>query len=358
MSRLSSVMFIRFSAKEQTLFAKRLSFLIKAGVPLVECLSLIRTQTKSKAKIRVYDAVISDVSGGQYLSTSLGKFKRLFGEFAVNLIRVGEHSGILSQNLSYLADELQKKHELQKKVVGALIYPIFITIATLGVTGALTAYIFPKLMPIFSSLHVTLPLSTRILIAVSDYLRVWGLLTVLSLAVVFGLLFFIRAQFERVRCMGDRLLLRIPLAGGIAKAYNLTNFCRTLGLLLRSGITLADALAITADTTKSRVYRRAARRLAKRITAGEPLSRGLSLLPQLYPDMLTHMVAIGEKTGSLSVTLTYLGELYESEVDDLTKTLSSSIEPVLMIVMGLLVGIIAVSVITPIYSITQQLQPR
>jgi len=348
--------FIRFSIKEQTFFAKRMSFLVKAGVPLVECLHLIRTQTKSPAKKRVYDAVIADVSNGQYLSTSLGKFRRLFGDFAISLIRVGEKSGILSQNLAYLADELQKKQILQRKVIGTLVYPIFITAATLGVTGVLTAYIFPKLMPIFTSLHVELPITTRTLIWVSAYLRDWGIYTLLGLIILVAALLIIRRKFEDVRFWGDRILLSIPLAGSVARAYNLTNFCRTLGLLLRSGVTLTDAIEITAETTTNRVYRRACADMAGQVIRGGPVSQGLGARRDLYPDILVHMVAIGEKTGNLSTTLTYLGELHESEVDELAKGLSSSIEPALMIVMGFLVGLIAVSVITPIYDITQHLQ--
>lgn len=354
----SSFSFIRFSTKEQTLFAKRMSFLVKAGVPLIECINLIRAQTTSKTKKRVYDSIIADVANGQYLSKSLGKFKRFFGEFAINLIRVGEESGILSQNLAYLADELEKKHALQRKVLGALVYPIFITVATLGVTAMLTAYIFPKLMPIFTSLNVNLPLTTRVLIAVSAYLRDWGILTVLGCIALGIVALVIRNRFERIRLFGDIILLKIPLAGTITRAYNLTNFCRTMGLLLRSGLTLSNSLEITGQTTKNRAYRRACLAMSVQIMRGETLSRGLDERAGLYPAILTHMVAIGEKTGNLSSTLTYLGEMYEGEVEDLTKGLSSSIEPVLMVVMGLLVGTIAVAVITPIYEITQHLSPR
>lgn len=349
---------VRFSTKEQTLFAKRMSFLVKAGVPMIESLILIRAQTKSKAKREVYDTIINDVSSGQYLATSLSKFSRLFGDFAVNLIRVGESSGILSQNLAYLAEELEKKHALQRKVTGALVYPIFITVATLGLTAGLTAYIFPKLMPIFLSLHVTLPLSTRVMIAVSAYLRSYGIYTALALGAVGVGFSMVRTRVESVRFATDRALLYVPIAGSIARAYNLTNLCRTLGLLLRSGIRVSEALDITAQTTKNRVYRAAAHELFTQVVRGEPISRGLAARPDLYPDILTHLIAIGERTGNLSSTLTYLGEMYENEVDDLTKGLSSSIEPVLMMVMGLLVGIIAVSVITPIYEITQHLSPK
>ena len=355
---LKKLSFVSFSMREQTLFAKRMSFLIKAGVPLVECLNLIRSQTKSDSKKRVFDAVITDVSSGQYLSSSLGKFPRFFGDFSISLIRVGEKSGILSQNLVYLADELQKTSELKRKVVGTLIYPIFITVATLGVTGVLTVYIFPKLMPIFTSLHVDLPLTTRALIALSAYLSEWGILTVLG-AIALGLAFYAaHRMYERVRLGTDHVLLHIPFVSNVTRAYNLTNFCRTLGLLLKSGITLTEAITITAETTTNLVYRNACSHLGSRVMQGEPLSRGLAQHPELYPDILVHMIAVGEKTGNLSTTLTYLGELYENEVNELTRGLSNSIEPILMIVMGLLVGLIAVSVITPIYQITQHLQPK
>jgi type IV pilus assembly protein PilC len=355
---VQKVSFARFSIAEQTLFAKRMAFLIKAGVPLVECLSLIRTQTKSETKKLVLASVITDVSSGQYLSTSLAKSPHFFGHFSISLIRVGEKSGILSQNLVYLADELQKKNELKRKVIGALIYPIFITIATLGVTGVLTVYIFPKLMPIFTGLHVTLPFTTRVLIWVSRYLAEWGILTLLGF-VILGIAFFVLyRRDEKIRYATDRFLLRIPFVASIARAYNLTNFCRTLGLLLRSGITITDAILITAETSSNLAYQQACANLATVVMRGEPISHGLAQYPNLYPDMVVHMIAVGEKTGNLSTTLTYLGEMYENEVNELTRGLSSSIEPMLMLVMGLLVGTIAVSVITPIYQITQHLQSK
>ncbi len=353
-----ALMFTRFSVKEQTLFAKRMSFLIKAGVPILECLHLVRKQTKSKLKGRVYDAIINDVANGQFLSTSLAKYKRLFGDFTINIIRVGENSGVLSQNLTYLADELGKKSALQRKVVGTLIYPVFITIATLGVTGILTVFIFPKLMPIFTSLHVELPFTTRALIAISAFLSQDWFWLILSIIAVVALWLFLHRKFDAVRYFGDRVLLSLPLAGRIARAYNLTNFARTLGLLLSSGIHLIEAIDITADTTKNLAYARAARRVAQAAVKGEPMSRQLAVEKDLYPDIMVHMITIGETTGNLSSTCLYLGELYEAEVDELTKTLSSSIEPILMIIMGVLVGTIAVSVITPIYAITQHLQPK
>lgn len=287
MNKILSFSYVRFSAKEQTLFAKRMSFLIKAGVPLLECLHLIRRQTKSKAKARVFDLVITDVSNGQYLATSLGKFRHLFGDFSVNLIRVGEQSGILSQNLAYLADELAKKHALRRKVIGTLVYPVFITVATLGVTSLLAVFIFPKLMPIFTSLHVELPWTTRMLIAVSDFLRNDWLYSLLSIFFVITAWFILRRQFVGIRYLGDRLILGIPLAGSITQKYNLTNFSRTLGLLLRSGVHLTEAMSIVAEITRNLVYRRAYERIAKGIVRGESVSRGLEREGKIFPDILT-----------------------------------------------------------------------
>ena len=353
-----SSLFLRFSVKDQTFFAKRLSFLIKAGVPISESMHIIRSQARTRVKKKVFESVAKDVSSGQYLSTSLGKHKKLFGDFAINIIRVGEQGGVLSDNLAYLAEELRKKHELRRKIIGALVYPVFISIATLGVTSLLTVYIFPKLMPIFTSLHVDLPITTRALIWVAWYLQAWGLLTLGLLIVAVIALFIIRSRVTSVRFFFDRMLLSIPIAGSVARRYNLTNFTRTLGLLLRSGIRLSDALGITASTMNNLAYRESAERISKSIIKGESMSRALERERALMPDMLTHMVMIGEKTGHLSNTLTYLAELYEGEVEELTKSLSSSIEPALMIVMGILVGLIAVSVITPIYSITQHLSPK
>lgn len=348
----------RFSLSDQIFFAKRLSFLARAGVPIMEALAMIRSQTTSRSKAVVFDTLIKDVAEGQTLSSSMGKFKHFLSDFGVNLVKIGESSGILEQNLTYLADELAKKSALQKKVVGAMVYPIFITVATLGVTLLLTVYIFPKIMPIFLSLHVPLPWTTRALIAISAYLRSWGLLTLLGIiAVVVGFI-VLRERIRTFRFRTDGFLFSIPLAGSIARSYNLANFCRTLGLMLKSGIPVAVAMEITAETTPNLVYQEAFERTAKTIRKGEPMSRQLEREPKLFPPILTHMIAVGEKTGSLSNTLSYLAEMYEIEVDDKTKNLSSSIEPVLMIVMGLLVGLIAVSVITPIYGITQHLNPR
>jgi type IV pilus assembly protein PilC len=348
-------LFARMPLKDQKLFAKRMSFLVKAGVPILESLHILKSQSKSRGTVAVFEGVIVDVSNGQYLHTALGKFNRLFGDFAVNIIKVGETSGGLADNLEYLAVELEKRHALRKKVLGALVYPAFVTVATLGVSALLTAYIFPKILPIFSSLSVELPITTRALLAVSNFLRDYGLISLgVLVLVIIGVLVLHRTN-ETFRHILDRLLLKIPIVGRIALNYNMANFCRTLGTLLRGGMNVTEAIKVTGDTTANLAYRREYHRISEKVMIGQQISTHLVEYPGYYPAILSHMIAIGEKTGNLSDTLLYLSDMYENEVDELTKNLSNSIEPVLMIFLGLLVGFVAVAVITPIYEVTKGL---
>ena len=340
----------RLSVKDQAFFAKRLSFLINAGIPILESLHMLRGQGRSTAFTRVITVVIDDVSNGQQLSKSLAKFPDMFGRFAINLIKVGESSGILSQNLDYLAEELKKKQALRRKMIGALVYPALITTATLAITGFLMIYLFPKIMPVFLSLHMQLPLSTRIVIAISSFLQHWGLLALGSVG-----LSVVLKKSEKWKFRFQEYLLKVPVIGGMIRYYNLANASRTLGLLLKSGITLSTALTITADTTANLVYKEAWAAIGASTTRGSHVSVYLAQGGDLFPDIFTQMIAVGEHTGNLSNTLIYLSEFYELEVDDFTKNLSSLMEPALMVFMGLLIGFIAISIITPIYGITQNL---
>lgn len=347
----------RLSVKEQMFFTKRLAFLINAGVPILEALTMLADQASSRNYARVMKSVIEDVSNGQSLSRSLGRFPDTFGDFGVNIVKIGESSGTLSKNLEYLSEELKKRHSLKQKVIGAFVYPAVITVATLSITGFLVLYLFPKIMPIFSSLHMDLPLSTKIVIAVSVYLQQWGLLTLGALVVLVIALAIALKRYERLRFAYDGWVLRAPIMGTMISFYNLANATRTLGLLLKSGVTLAEALPLTSDTTQNLVYKKEYRLLAESITRGERISTYLFTRSALFPPVVTQMITVGERSGSLSDSLVYLSDLYETEVDEFTKNLSSLIEPALMVIMGILVGFIAISIITPIYGITQNLHP-
>lgn len=345
------------SVKEQMFFIKRLSFLIKANVPILEGLHMVHEQTTSRRQKKILTKVMADVAEGQALSRSLAKFPKIFGEFAISIIKIGETSGILSQNLEYLAEELKKRHILTSKVIGAFVYPAVVATATLGITIFLMVYLFPKITPVFASLHTTLPLSTRIVMAASNFLRFQGGWVVLGIFLFVTIATILINKSRRLRFLFDALMLKLPLFGQLNQHYVLANMTRTLGLLLKSGITLSVAVPLAADTTKNTVYKREFGKLAAAVDRGERVGNSLMKRRDLFPDVLTQMVSVGERSGNLSNTLIYLAELYENEVDDFTKNLSSLIEPALMVTMGVLVGFIAISIITPIYALTGSLHP-
>ena len=344
-----STLFAGFSIKELTHFTKRLAFLIRSGVPILESLQLLHKQNRSSARGKILESVVDDVANGRTLSAGLGRYPKIFGNFTINVIRVGEMSGTLSQNLAYLALELEKRNVLKRKVIGALVYPAFITVATISIATLLTVFIFPKVMPIFISLNVKLPFTTRVLLFMSDFLRTYGLYVLGGLIVLGVAYFFALRKSDALRYFVARNILRLPLFGRLVQNYNMTNFSRTLSLLLRSGFNLSESLTVTADSTPNPVFKLECMRTREGVIKGERISQHFEKIPKLFPDMVSHMVAIGEKSGTLSDSLMYLAEHYEAEVDDTVKNLSSSIEPVLMIFMGLIVGFVAVSIITPIY---------
>ena len=356
MARLrESLQATRFTLKDRVSFAKRLSFLMSAGIPIVDGLHVLREQATSKGQARVLDLVLVDVTNGQSLSNTFAKFPKAFDEFSIHIIKIGESSGTLAQNLEYLADELKKAQLLRRKVVGAFIYPALITVATFGITAFLMLYLFPKIMPVFASLHTELPLPTRVVMALTVFLQHWGLVVV-ALLVVAAIGFSIALKRSKpFHKMFDRIVLKIPVVGTMIQFYNISNVSRTLSLLLKSGVKVSEALFITSDTTKNLVYKEECRNIAEVVSRGERVSSYLRKRPGTFTDVFAHLVAVGEESGTLSKTLSYLSEMYESEVEDFTKNLSTLIEPVLMILMGLLVGFIAISIITPIYSITQNL---
>ncbi len=346
----------KLSIRDQASFAKKLAFLIRADVPIMESLRMIKNQsTFSRAKI--FEQILGDVTSGQFLSSSLAKHGNTFGTFAINIIKVGEEGGILDQNLEYLAEELKKRQELKKKILGAMVYPAFISLATIGVTTMITVYIFPKLMPVFESVSFKLPLTTRMLMAVSGFMIAYGFYLFIGiLLAVIGLVFL----YKKVRPFNmavSRLLIGVPIFGPLFQSYHMANFCRTFGLLLNCQVGIINAANITGDATANLLYRREITALGEQITRGKRVADYLEQRQGLFPEMVHQMVAIGETAGNLGDTLLYLSDHFESEVNDITKNLSNSLEPILLVVMGLVVGFVAVSVITPIYELTANIHP-
>lgn len=342
------------TTKEQIIFMKRLSMMLGAGMPIVPALELLAQETTSSTKKLFVLSLVSDVSSGQTLSTALQKFAQTIGSFSINIIRVGELSGTLPENLTYLATELKQKDDLRKQIIGTLIYPAIIVIATLAITIFLIVYIFPKILPIFISLQITLPLSTRILMSLSQFLNQFGLWVLFGL-VVLVIVYLGLSRTEQFCFVRDKFMLRLPIFGRLIKYYNISNSCRTLGLLLKNEVRITEALIIVAESTSNRVYRLALNDVQNNINTGKTLATQLQARPHIFPSEVSNLIQAGELSGSLSSTLIYLANMYNEDIRDWTKNLTTMLEPVLMLIMGLAVGFIAISIITPIYGITQNL---
>jgi len=345
---------MRFPLQDRILFMKRLGMILNAGMSLMEGLHMLKDESRTRSATHIYASIIADVSNGQSLSSGMQRFEPHFGAFCVNIIRIGEASGTLRENLEYLAEEMRRKQTLRRKVIGALVYPAVIVIATVGIVIMLTVYIFPKILPIFSSVNAALPLSTRILIAASGFLSAWGVALLIGF-VVFCVAFGFLMRVPRVHYAVDMALLHTPLFGALSRYYNLATIARTMSLLLKSDVGIITSIDLVADSTRNLVYRSELHAARGRLVQGQKISAQFKQKPLLFPGIMVQMVMVGESTGNLTGAFAYVSDMFEEEINELTRNLTTMLEPILMIVMGIIVGFIAVSIITPIYSITQSL---
>ncbi|PIR88666.1 MAG: hypothetical protein COU09_01070 [Candidatus Harrisonbacteria bacterium CG10_big_fil_rev_8_21_14_0_10_44_23] len=347
-------MFVRVPLQDRVMFAKHMSVGLHAGMTMQKSLELIRSQTKSKSFKKILGKLIEDTTNGMFLSTSMDRYRSVFGDLFINIVRVGENSGTLIENLQYLAVELKKKKALQSKVRGAMIYPSIILVATIGIVGSLMLGVFPKILPVFSNLNIELPITTRILIALSKFLTAYTAWIAVAIFLLIVLFWFL-SHYEFFKYAWHHIILKTPIIGKISQKVNSASISRVMGLLLKSGVQIIEAVDITAHALDNRVYRQELMKAEEKLRRGEYLSVYLKQHPHLFLPILTNMIEVGENTGNLTDNLDYLSQYYEEEVDEVLKNLSSIIEPILLLTMGLLVGFIALSVITPIYKISQSL---
>ena len=347
-------LFMYVSLQEKVMFARHMAVALKSGMSMQDGLRLVQEQTRSKSFRNILTVLLQDTSNGMFLSASMEKYSKIFGQLFVNIVRVGESSGTLTENLNYLAVELKKKKELISKVRGAMIYPAIILLATIGIVAVLMIVIFPKILPVFSNLNIKLPLTTKILIAISNFTTAYTLWIGLTIVIVVAVWIYI-SRFEWYKNVWHYALLKIPVVGGITKKVNSASIARILGLLLSSGVKIIESVNITADALENRVYRHELRTAGETLRRGDFFSNHLSSRPDLFPPIFTNMIKVGENTGNLTENLQYLSEFYQEDVENVLKNINSIIEPFLLLFMGLLVGFIALSVVTPIYQISQSL---
>ncbi|MCX6796619.1 MAG: type II secretion system F family protein [Candidatus Falkowbacteria bacterium] len=336
--------------EQKAVFARNLAIMLKAGITISEALAIVVEIATGKLK-KITSHIYKSVQSGQSFAASLGMYPKVFSGIFINTVFVGEKSGTLYENLEAIAQQLDKDREMRSKVKGAMLYPTVVLIAA-GILGLVIAFVvFPKIIPLFKGLKIKLPITTLALIWLSEVIQAHGFTIIISLAaLVFFLIWFCRQKFSHP--FTHWLTLKTPLIAKITLAVNLSRFCRTFGMLLKSGVNIDEAVKITGDSLDNFYYRRALHLVYEHIGKGTTVAENLSAYKELFPTMLVRMVMVGEKSGKLEETLFYLADFYELEVNNRTKSLSTAIEPALLIIIGLVVGFLALSIITPIYSIT------
>jgi type IV pilus assembly protein PilC len=339
------------SLEDVSNFTRQLSTMITAGLPLVEALTILRDQSKP-AMARVVDRVAQDVEGGVSLAEAMKKHEGVFTGVYTALIQAGEAAGVLDRILKKMADVLEKQRQFRNKTKGALVYPVIIVVLMVVVATLMMIFVIPKMTTMYKDFGAELPLPTRILIGISDFMvNFWPLLIVMVFVAYVTISRWVKTEIGGL--IVERYMFRMPILGPLKKAMILTEFARTMGLLAAAGISILDALRIVSETMGSRIYRDGVLGAADRVEKGMSLAESLAQTTE-FPPILGQMIAVGEQTGKVDETLLKLSDFYEEESETKVKALTTAIEPLIMIVMGIGVGFLVFAVITPIYNLTSQ----
>lgn len=347
--------FSGISVKEKMMFARNLSVMISSGLPLSKALQNITLQTENKKFIAVLQKVCDDIQTGTSFADSLVKFPNIFDELFTNMIRVGEISGNLEEVLGILSSQLEKDNTLLKKVKGALVYPAVIVVAMCLVGVVMMVYVVPQMTSVFKDLGAELPASTRFIIALSNAMQAQWYLFVMGIPLL-GFL----AKFSMTTVIGKRalgiVLLNVPIIKNIVIKVNCARFARIYSSLLRSGVSVVESLQILSRTITNYYYRRAFLHAIADVQKGVNLSTVAFQEKKVFPILVPQMIEVGEATGKTEEILEKLAEFYEEDVDQLTKNISSIIEPVLMLFMGVAVGFFAVAIMQPMYGVLENIK--
>jgi len=304
---------------------------------------------------KILGRIETSVRGGNTFSDSLREYPKVFPPLFVSAVYAGETSGSLEENLEHASEQMRKEQELSAKIRGAMLYPIIVLLATFVLGLAISFFVLPQITPLFEGLKVDLPFTTRWLISFSSFIQLHGAVF-FSGIITFSILFIYLVRKKFSQPITHKILLNLPVVKHLVRSANLARFCRTLGTLLKSGLTLDESVAITRDSLDNFYFKQALADVSSRLSSGTPLSRHLSRHEKLFPKLVTRMIRVGEESGRLEETLYYLAGFYEEEVDNSAKTMATAIEPILLIGIGLVVGFLALSIITPIYSITSSIK--
>jgi type IV pilus assembly protein PilC len=343
----------RIKAKDKILFSRQLSTLINAGLPLVQSLRSVAGQTTNKPFKVIVNQVISDVEAGQSFSTALAKYPKVFNRVYVSLVAAGESSGTLDAGLERLANQQEKDADILSKVRGAMIYPGIVLLVMIGVMGFMVVKVLPQVQSIYASLPgATLPLVTRVLLAVAHFVTHFWWLVIIMLVV----LVVLGTRWARTlggRSVIDKIKMRAWPIGPLFMKMYMARFARTAATLVASGVPLIQVLEITSDAVDNVYISRSLLKAIEKVKAGKALSDSLAGDPN-FLELVPNMLHIGEQSGAMETMLDKAASYYEKEVDNEIKTISTIIEPVLMIVMGIMALIVVAAILLPIYGLVNQ----
>lgn len=344
-----------FGLSDQIFFAQRLSLLLSSGISIVDSLKMIMNIENSKYRKAVYMNITRDIEHGISLGKSINDMKLRFSNTLIVLIRNGEESGRLSESLYQAYQYLEKGDEIKKKIIGSLIYPCFIVVATILMTLFLIIYIFPKIIPLLSSLNIKLPLITRVVQWIYYLLISYGIWMFIGLIIVLISSKIIVKKSQKIRYKVHKCIISIPFISKYIKIHMMSSVCNMSEILLSSGKSLTDVLIFSSDSSRNLVYKDIFNEIYIQSVRGVSLSNSLKRYAKYFPSLLIDMCELGERTGNMALMFKHCSRIFEQDIDNTIKKFSSLIEPVLMIFMGLIVGSVALSIILPVYEITNSL---
>lgn len=340
----------RVSLEEKLNFTRNVGVMIGAGVALSKALEVMERQARNPKFKKTIVALGEAIKRGKAFSDALEPYPSVFPKFYREMVRAGEHSGKLEESLKLIALQLKKDYALRKKIRSAMVYPAIIICAMVAIGVLMLIYVVPTLVDTFEELKVPLPPSTRFVIFISQSILEKGFIVLIAVFVLAYLAWLFKRS-ERGKRLFDVVMTLIPVVRGINQKFNSARTCRTLSSLISAGVDILEALAITKGVVQNHLYQNVLEEAKIKIQKGETISKAFLASEKLYPPLVGEMIAVGEETGELSHMLLRLASFYESEVAASTKDLSTIIEPVLMILIGVVVGFFAISMISPMYNL-------
>ncbi len=339
--------------KDLVIFSRQLAVMISATIPIVQALRILSQQTSNPVFTEKVTEMANDVDGGMKLSDAMAKHEKIFSHFFVAMIKSGETSGRLEEVLEYLADQMEKDYDLVARIKGAMIYPALILVGMVGIGILMMVYILPKLTPMLQESGAELPAITKWIISISDFMVNYWYYVVFFILILIGIFaFWIKSKTGKI--VWDSFKIRMPIFGNLFRKIYLVRFTRSLHTLIKGGVPIAVALRITAEVVDNKAYSDLIMRTVAEVEAGNSISTLFSKSP-LMPKMLSQMMIVGEKTGRIDTILERLSDFYNREINNLVGNLTTLIEPLILIIMGVGVAGIVAAIMLPMYKVAQNI---